>query len=197
MRRPPESQALSHESSGLLLSASALIMIAITDLGRACEELLYRSCVVVEILECVRLYKPNAEDAVASRTRRSRHGEVGISESQDWAVCRRDGLTYVTEDAMEAARIAGDETTTWCSPLQALAALGVGEPELSRCSVRMHRAGCDPSMGRSQALHAYDLLDQRRPLDEEELETLLSYVEATGFLDDLEGASQERVKESE
>lgn len=75
--------------------------------------------------------------------------------------------------------------------------LGLGEPELSRCSVRMHRAGCNPSMGRSQALYAYKLLAQRRSLDKEEYATLLNYVEAIGFLDHLEGASQEQVKEDE
>lgn len=138
---------------------------------------------VIEVLDRVQVLKVDVAESFDHRTTRRKHGVIGTCELQDWIACEREGLTYVTEDAMEAVHIAADGMIEWCSLLQMLAKLGVGDYELSRCSVCMHKAGCDPSMGRSQALRACSLLVDRRSLDEEARATLLNYVEATGFLD--------------
>ncbi len=241
LHRPLESEFSVGDKAGFLLSASSIIMIAVADLGRECEELLCRSSVVtettrnllmreaelfrsqtdrsagmlflgsdekpvlvpmqeedrvarrdlvarvIEILGCVPSHKTSVEDAAAYGKRRKRHPEIGANESQDWEVCRHDGLTYVTEDALEAIRVVGDETMSCCNLLQALAMMGLDEPGLSRCSVRMHRAGCDPSMGRLQALRLHDLLMRRHTLNEAERETLLNYAEVVGLLDNADG----------
>lgn len=250
LRRAPESQASSQGKDEFLLSASALIMMAIVDFGQECEERLCRSCVVtettsnllkreaeifrsqidrsagmlflgadgrpvlvpmeederrarrvfvakvLELLDRVRL-RAGDEVSFANRGVRKSYPEIGANESQDWFVCEHDGLTYVTEDALEAVRIAADDAMQWCTLLQVMGALGASDLELSRCSVSMHRVGCDPCMGRSQALRAYDLLMRGRSLDEEERATLLNYVEATGFLDDSDDDGHECVKDKQ